>query len=891
MNMNIRDFFKAAGFREGDTIVQGKLTVTSTGSKEWKVFPITVREYADFISRGNLPHSNFYYSHATHNGAKNDTQAAFGADNFQELVCMVIDIDYGGQHKRESPYRTKEEALAASETLPRPTALIHSGGGLQLVYRFRNRISGHEGKEKYKTLSKTLGSQVYADACQGIGHVFRTPFTKNCKNMDLIRDVEILEMNPEVDYTLTELEEYCHAHNFKLPSSGQQKHKSISVKKARQKKQPGDRDNSRDAFLFIDNFLRQYPGTTDRSLLAAMKKHPSYVHYAEKGEKAEQYCRQDIRRIKQKLTQAKRPRPFTAVRKLKYAGEPVTEEAEAARERFNTVYDTSGNERITIALSLMEQLYLKQEKAILNFPCASGKTTAAMILAAAHASPENRFWIVTQKIEDVKRIAEFLRQIGCNAKEWHGRSSECPVPRLEFISKKRGFFCRKCETSCTARLKYLAMDVWDAPDADVLVTTHSHWAAAVIQEKIPESVKYVIVDESPTLMEYFTLNEEKVMDFRGIFFQNSRLRKWFDADIGYIQAMLYNGNCRRIPELNTLSHTEEIQKCLYLLLGRGEISPELFEQMQIFLDFFSSPEVYGIRENRGWNETMAFIRGTVDLQTSIPHLILDGSALMSDVRWRGFHIFNCPELKQTYSNTTIEVINGNPSKAFLSNRDNFDQLAEAVIRMVEPENTLLLFRNKELSFDSALEENIATLRSRLQNEVGVELLELNRGEHIGSNKGRTAQVNAVCMSLFSTLSYYVLRTALVHHREIPAREIWRKLFRIPAMKRNGGFVSEEIEETYCRTISLDLYQTIMRGCIRDNPANSYKVVCAVSGLDIISVLKEELPGATFHYENEEIVNALLDGEAESDIIRLMPPELSERSRYDRLEVIRRAVGL
>ena len=76
-----------------------------------------------------------------------------------------------------------------------------------------------------------------------------------------------------------------------------------------------------------------------------------------------------------------------------------------------------------------------------------------------------------------------------------------------------------------------------------------------------------------------------------------------------------------------------------------------FEVERIFLknkkmldDFFSSPEVYGVRENRGWNETLTFIRGTVDLQTSIPHLILDGSALMSDVRWRGFHIFNhtCP---------------------------------------------------------------------------------------------------------------------------------------------------------------------------------------------------------------------------------------------------------
>lgn len=190
-----------------------------------------------------------------------------------------------------------------------------------------------------------------------------------------------------------------------------------------------------------------------------------------------------------------------------------------------------------------------------------------------------------------------------------------------------------------------------------------------------------------------------------------------------------------------------------------------------------------------------------------------------------------------------------------------------------------------------MEENIATLRSRIQAEAGAELLELNRGEHIGSDKGRTAQVNAVCMSLFSTFSYYVLRTALVHHREIRANEIWRKLFRAPAMKRNGGFVSEEIEETYCRTSSLDLHQTIMRGCIRENPVNSYKVVCAVSGLDIISVLKEEFPGATFHYENEEIMNALLDGEAGSGIIELMPPELSERSRYDRLDVIRRAVGL
>ena len=108
------------------------------------------------------------------------------------------------------------------------------------------------------------------------------------------------------------------------------------------------------------------------------------------------------------------------------------------------------------------------------------------------------------------------------------------------------------------------------------------------------------------------------------------------------------------------------------------------------------------------------------------------------------------------------------------------------------------------------------------------------------------------------------------------------------MKTSGGFASPEIQQTYCRAIVVDLYQTIMRGCIRNNPAEHYKVICAVSGLDIISVLKEELPGATFHYENEEIVDALLAGEAESKVIELMDGD--PRRRYERLATIRKALG-
>lgn len=892
--MSIQKFFKIVGFKENDYIVKSSKYADGKG---WCPIPQKVLDYCAYIERGNLPELNLYYSHATHSGATTDRGIAFTKENsFDEIVCLVIDIDYGPHHK-DAPFQTLEEAIDASKILPPPTVVIHSGGGLQLVYRFRNRIRGDAGKLKYKEVYKSLSLQVYSDSCQGIGHAFRLPFSTNYKTGVPSRAVEILDIFPKNDYTLEELEAWCKSHRFTITPAGECKRKQIATKKAKKKKvtkrkkKSSGKDNSREAFLFIDNLLRSNPGIKERSLLALMKRQFFYEHYSAFGENAEKYCRQDIRRIRRKLTKEKRPQPFTKVKKLKYSGEPSSTKVEAMRESFNSVYDTSGNEKITICLSLMEQLYLKQIKGILNFPCASGKTTAAMILASAHASPDNRFWIVTYKIEDVKRIAESLQQTGCNAREWHGRTPECPIERLEFISEPRGFFCRKCANPCSAQQKYLAQDVWDAPDADVLVTTHSHWAAAVTQEKIPNSVKCVIVDESPTLMEYFSLDKATIMNFRKVLFPSFLLHECFKTDISFLQTMLSDGSCKKTPALNTLANAESIKKHLYLLLSKGGILPEIFEKMLIFLDFFSSSEIYGFKDGPNNNSTMTFIRGTVNLHTSIPHLILDGSALMSDVHWEGFHIFNCPELKQKYPQTTIQVINGNPTKAFLAHPKKFEQLTEAVLETVKPKNTLLLFRNKELRNDIELASNIENLRTRLLEKVDVKLLELNRGEHIGSNKGRTAQVNAICMSLFNTLSYYVLRTALVHHRDISTKEIWRIPFQIPAMKRNGGFVSEEIQETYCRAISLDLYQTILRGCIRDNPANNYNVICAVSGLDILFVLQEELPGATFQYENEKVVNALIAGEADSQIIKLMSSQLSERSRYERLTVIRRSLGV
>jgi len=880
--MNYREFFKAAGFKPEDEIGKG----IKDQDGVWRgTYLTTVEEYCKLLEREG-DKQNYYYSHAAHSGVWVEGEKNFQEDNYVEIVCMVIDIDYGPHHKKAGCL-TLKDAQRVATALPVPTVTIHSGGGLQLVYRLRSRIEGHEGKMKYKMLYQVMAARVGGDACQSIGHVFRVPMTYNYKKGVPRRSVEILSQDVRIEYSLQDLEKWCKDHHIAMPSKENQKAKSIAVKKAKKVKlvrTDSGVDNSREAFKTIEKILRKFPDVSERMLMAGLKKLSFFAHYERFGKDAEKYCRIDIRRIRRKLTSDARPQPFVKVVKLKYAGEPNAEAVVRKRDDFNRIYDTSGKERITIALSLMERLLLEKKQAILNFPCASGKTTAAMILTSAYASSENRFWIVTEKIEDVKRIAGTLREIGTNVQEWHGRPDGCPVTRLEFIQQKRGYFCRQCKSPCTAVAKNTASDVWDAPGADVLVTTHSHWAAAIAQEKIPSTVKYIIVDESPSLMEYFTLTAEKIAVFSRIFDQ---LRGKFDNDINFIRDSLKSGNCRRIPSLNSLEYLADVQKCLYKLLSEGIIAVEDFEQMYAFLSFFSAEEIYGMLTQDGGVGKMVFIRGTVDLKTSIPHLILDGSALMSDVKWEGFRIYSCPQLKQEYPNTTVEVINGNPSKNFLADPLNFSLLAEKIIQAAKPDQNLLLFSNKTLTHDLDLKKNIEELRKRLL-EQKVKLIEMSRGEHIGSNKGRLAQVNAVCMSLFNNIAYYVLRTALVNHQQIRNNEIWRIPFSTPSMKANGGFTSPKIQQTYCRAIVVDLYQTILRGCIRDNAVEQYNAICVVSGLDIISVLQEELPGATFHFENEEVVDALLKGESESSIVKLM--EGDERRCYERLRIIRRSLG-
>ena len=630
-------------------------------------------------------------------------------------------------------------------------------------------------------------------------------------------------------------------------------------------------DRLKALFIFIENLLRSNPDILERQIISELKKKPLYNFYREKGKDADIFACQDIRRIRQKIFEGDRPVPPNEVIKFPLEQIGMTKEMSTTLQKHCKSMAMESTERLLISASVMEQLYLMQEKSILNFPCASGKTTAAIALAATYASRDNRMWVVTQKVQDVCRIAEELRKLGCNALEWHGYNpSLCHIERERFISQKNGFFCRTCDNQCTAKHKYLSRNAWDYLDCDVLVTTHSHWQATVNTESFHETVGFVIVDEAPSLMEYFSLNNEEINRIHSIF-NNRELSAIFNTDIQYIRTKCEDGGCYRIPQLNTLRKSKEIIQYIHKKFAHEDMFSEDFELIKTFLNFFSSTEIYAMLEKPEGKFKLSFIRGDVDIRTKVPHMVLDGSALMSDSFWEGFTIYECDALEQTYPNTRLDILNVNPSKSALSKKDKFERLHKMIIASITSNQAILkkkspivVFQNKELKNDKELKEHLTILEQEL-NDLDLNIIDMCRGEHIGSNKAKDAVLCAIAMSLFNNVSYYVLRTALVNHCDIQPERIWKRKFYLPHMKRNGGFCDYDIQKTYCRALVVDLYQTIMRGCVRVDPEAEYNVICTISGPDIIHILHEELPGASFNYDHAKVIDAIMEGKNKKDI--------------------------
>ena len=588
METSLYEVLSAQGFNENDRI--NFFTKPREGNvKNESLF------FSDVISQLKPPPDdlNCYLSHACHNG-----NTYFHEEDYVAIPELVIDIDYGECHKKKSEFNTKEEAEAALCRLPQPTIVIHTGGGFQVHYRFSRRL-GPDCFQRYKDLAQRMIKVVGGDSCYSVGHVFRLPYTWNLKDDFPARKADVHEFNPEIEYSLEQLEVWAEKHAPALVKKGKTEAERIRRKKSKLKSATGmGEDRSQKCFYFIEEFLQRNHDAEERTIIAAVKNHPFYNHYAERGDQAEDLCRQDIRRIKRKLTEDKWPKPKNEIVLLAYNGEQPSKRLVSVKQRFDELIYLNDNPNFVATLHFLEDCYINKRQAIMDFPCGAGKTTASIELIAAYARPKNRFWFVTEKIEEVKAVAEKLRSLGVKAVEWHGRpEGVCPISRMDFKKKKAKLWCGECQSPCTAKVKYTSTDKWDNEEYDVIVTTHSHWQAAIAAEKIPACVKCVIVDEAPSLMEYYVLTPDRKASIEKFFADDPHMAEIFNSEINTIKHSLEGGDCLKVMIRNTTKHKADICKYAYKRWVQELFSTEELDELLTFLNFFACDgEVYGMIE-------------------------------------------------------------------------------------------------------------------------------------------------------------------------------------------------------------------------------------------------------------------------------------------------------
>ncbi len=668
-----------------------------------------------------------------------------------------------------------------------------------------------------------------------------------------------------------------------IKSSGKSPRKRRKAKDSisRKENKAGGEDRSLQAYNFIINHL----ALEERLLLSQAKNRRWFDHY-----KDDNHFREDVRRIKRKLNFDELIKPKTPYDKTSYDTEP-SEEVKRMFERFKHNFYAPGNPRVLNTLGVLEQLYLDKKKRIVEIACGNGKTTAAMVVTATYASPENRILFVTEKIESVKSIAETLRNLGVNAIEWHGHSEDlCHLKFDEYRKMKLNKInpCIECNNPCTAKHRNTAKDIFDSPAHDVLITTHNFFLTMLSTQKLG-NFSHIYIDEEIVNYEFLTLNDDRWHLIERKLNDGGESYRAITRFIGNAKNLLCAGDCKRIPTMSL--DISRLFRSLHGQYANGVIDYYEYSDIMNFLNFFQAEKIFGMliykfpKKKRGaqyW-----FIRNKVKFNTDIPCTILDGSAMMSDVEYDGFQIVKDCFNKTSYPNTQLYSIAANPSQNILSNNEFInDHYIPTLDKMLDSNqiSNVCLFRNKDLTTKKSLQNNINKIKHKLKSK-NMECKEVTFGKHKGSNFVNDCDGAVIAMGLFRPAPFYCLKAALATDSEISASRIWKTLFETPAMPKSGGFSDVEINRVFIRTLAVDVYQSIMRGAIRNNAKHDYSALLIVPGIQIISILKEYLPGAKFINEDDLIVSQIEKGVSKS----CLEKQLNNKNKNNASDRIRKMI--
>lgn len=580
-----------------------------------------------------------------------------------------------------------------------------------------------------------------------------------------------------------------------------------------------------------------------------------YAHY-----KSEEKLRSDIIRICSKLKLADESHPPMEEKDI-VPEKNYIEMAESARSIFDNVHFNTRKENFDLTLGLICKCHQEKQNAILNLPCSSGKSCMSIVYAAYLANKRKRVWLVSEKIQSCKGNAKFLKKMGISAVAYHGRdSSLCMVPSKGFFAGKKP--CKKCSNQCGAELKYLntGNNKFDYPDAKVVCCTHANYMNALSSDQLPNDLDLIIIDESPDTLNEIILNDENISLLYSLVenHQNYYEKHQFEKYIRDITQFKDMGT-HSVSPLNPLL-VSNILRFAFIKFQSGDLTEEEFSFINSFFLFFKNEHIFGMcNETENHKNAFHFMSGMTKLRCDIPTVILDGSAKNQVARWENFIIVSCSKLEKTYPNTTLHLIKATPSKKKLSQETVAKKLQCLTEELLHPNDKAIIFQNKNPVGPVKILKDIA-------NKTGASYVIMQRGEHIGSNLGKQCNKAVIAMSIFTTVANYALRASIVNDKEIPEGEIFDVYQGHPYPAYDGnGFRNKDINHQFILAVERDLYQAIMRGCIREDNTNSYDVVALIESYSVISYLMNDLPGVKIIAEDNNILNLFLQGHTISQI--------------------------
>jgi hypothetical protein len=473
------------------------------------------------------------------------------------------------------------------------------------------------------------------------------------------------------------------------------------------------------------------------------------------------------------------------------------------------------------------------QRAIINTPCGSGKTTSAVAYAACRANTEHPIWIVTDTRKALKCSRDELRDVfGEQPGYLTGFDlDECPVfeslpvPHERYMYSRKTTPCHECSPEHQQQCAFHGTVFSVAKRGQTLrrpivLVTHRRFVSLISNRQIPAEAS-IIVDEELKRWQKFIVASHELTLLKDVLRPYLRadnldgmneIEMWREFVDGLDAVMKEAQDSRRGIRADLVLEpvfagylVKRLHNAEDADIRDGTIHERLtlYSWAHEFVRYFGHPSPKCLFYTSGdWT----FSADTISMDLPNRIIFLNASAMYSPVEWEGATIYRLVN-RHSYPHLHLHTDDGNPTRK--SKADNLDSFRSRCDAFLQAHRDSRVFMAVDKKPDAEVLAWIEDLKRR-----GFDVRIGYRGTILGSNDYREANVVIFAMANFTSVSDYVLNTMHVTDHEIDRDRVWTAKGQV---RMHSGFDDPAINREFSRLCVDEVYQTIMRANIRSTP--------------------------------------------------------------------------